>query len=160
MGFEGLNMRKGQMTNDRPQSEMGITKAARLRRELKSSRTIRDIAEGIELAEQQKEMRIAAQVDMNFLIGNKIKKQTMPNSMMNEPMRTNMANQQQIVQPVEQLPVRNTQADAIMNGNTNSANRMQGNRIRRTYVPLTFTERVQDRMRGKRGRGNAMRGYI
>ena len=109
----------------------------------------------------------------------------MPNSMMNEPMRTNMANQQQIVQPVEQLPVRNTQADAIMNGNTNSANRMQGNRIRRTYVPLTFTERVQDRMRGKRarmgeagimgptftervqgrmrgkrGRGNAMRGYI
>ena len=74
MGFEGLNMRKGQMTNDRPQSEMGITKAARLRRELKSSRTIRDIAEGTELAEQQKEMRIAAQVDMNFLIGNKIKK--------------------------------------------------------------------------------------
>ena len=75
----------------------------------------------------------------------------MPNSMINEPIRTNMANQQQIVQPVEQLPVRNTQAAAIMNGSTNSANRMQGNRIGRTYVP-TITESVQDRMRKKRKR--------
>ena len=74
MEFEGLDMERGQMVNDRPQSEMGIVKAARLRRELKSSRNIRDIAAGIELAEQQKEMRIAAQADMSFLLGNKIKK--------------------------------------------------------------------------------------
>lgn len=75
MGYiDGLRMKDGRLINDRPQSEMGISKAARLRRELKSSRNIRDIAAGIELAEQQKEMRIAAQADMNFLLGNKIKK--------------------------------------------------------------------------------------
>ena len=33
MGFEGLDMERGQMVNDRPQSEMGIVTAARLRRE-------------------------------------------------------------------------------------------------------------------------------
>lgn len=74
MGFDGLTMKNGQMVNNRPESETGISKAARLRRELKSSRTIRDIAEGIELAEQQKEARVMATVDLQFFTGNKIKK--------------------------------------------------------------------------------------
>jgi len=38
----------------RPDGESGIAMAARLRNELKSSKQVRDIASGIELAEQRK----------------------------------------------------------------------------------------------------------
>jgi len=55
--MDGLRVKDGRLINDRPEPVSGISKAAALRRELKSSRSIRDIAGGIELAEQQKEMR-------------------------------------------------------------------------------------------------------
>tara|TARA_R100001594_G_scaffold11802_8_gene26486 strand:+ start:547 stop:753 length:207 start_codon:yes stop_codon:yes gene_type:complete len=55
--MDGLRVKDGRLINDRPEPVSGISKAAALRREFKSSRNIRDIAAGIELAEQQKEMR-------------------------------------------------------------------------------------------------------
>ena len=57
--MDGLNIKNGRLVNDRPEGEMGIQTAAKLRRAMKSSHTVRDIAAGIELAEQQKEMREA-----------------------------------------------------------------------------------------------------
>ena len=55
--MDGLTIKNGRLQNDRPEGEMGIQTAAKLRRAMKSSHTVRDIASGIELAEQQKEMR-------------------------------------------------------------------------------------------------------
>jgi len=55
--MDGLHIKNGRLVNDRPDSEMGITRAAKMRRAMKSSSLIRDIAAGIELAEQQKQMK-------------------------------------------------------------------------------------------------------
>lgn len=63
---DGLDINHGRLINNRRDPEMGLSKAARLRREFKSSRTIKDIAEGIELAEQRKEMRSMGQIDIDF----------------------------------------------------------------------------------------------
>ena len=57
--MDGLRIKNGRLVNDRECSEMGIVQAAKARRAMKSSHTVRDIASGIELAEQQKEMREA-----------------------------------------------------------------------------------------------------
>jgi|TARA_R100000084_G_scaffold108432_2_gene71040 hypothetical protein len=57
--MDGLRIKNGRLINDRPDSEMGLVTAAKARRAMKSSHAVRDIAAGIELAEQQKEMREA-----------------------------------------------------------------------------------------------------
>ena len=63
---DGLDIKDGRLINNRRDPELGLSKAARLRREFKSSRAIKDIAEGIELAEQRKEMRVNATIDIDF----------------------------------------------------------------------------------------------
>ena len=63
---DGLDINHGRLINNRNEPEMGLSKAARLRREFKSSRAIKDIAEGIELAEQRKEMRSMGHIDIDF----------------------------------------------------------------------------------------------
>ena len=45
------------LMNNAPPLEMGISKAARLRREVHRSKKIAKIADGIEMAEARKEMR-------------------------------------------------------------------------------------------------------
>tara|TARA_R100001510_G_C7604010_1_gene169730 strand:- start:557 stop:763 length:207 start_codon:yes stop_codon:yes gene_type:complete len=52
--MDGLKMKGGREINERPDGETGIAMAARLRSEFKSSKTVRNIADGIELAEQKK----------------------------------------------------------------------------------------------------------
>mgnify|MGYP003131502756 CR=1 FL=1 len=52
--MDGLEIKDGRLLNMRPDGESGIAMAARLRNELKSSKQVRDIASGIELAEQRK----------------------------------------------------------------------------------------------------------
>ena len=63
---DGLDIEDGRLINNRRDPELGLSQAARLRREFKSSRAIKDIAEGIELAEQRKEMRSMGQIDIDF----------------------------------------------------------------------------------------------
>jgi hypothetical protein len=55
--MDGLTIKNGRLQNNRPDGVSGISEACRLRRAMKTSHTVRDIASGIELAEQQKEMR-------------------------------------------------------------------------------------------------------
>lgn len=50
-------IKNGRLINNAPPLEMGISKAARLRREVHRSRKIAKIADGIEMAEARKEMR-------------------------------------------------------------------------------------------------------
>jgi len=50
-------IKNGRLINNAPQLEMGISKAARLRREVHRSKKIAKIADGIEMAEARKEMR-------------------------------------------------------------------------------------------------------
>jgi len=50
-------IKNGRLINNAPPLEMGISKAARLRREVHRSKKIAKIADGIEMAEARKEMR-------------------------------------------------------------------------------------------------------
>ena len=50
-------VKNGRLINNAPPLEMGISKAARLRREVHRSKKIAKIADGIEMAEARKEMR-------------------------------------------------------------------------------------------------------
>lgn len=54
----GLYVKDGRLINDRPDGESGIAMAARLRAKMKGSKKVRNIADGIELAEQRKEAAI------------------------------------------------------------------------------------------------------
>jgi hypothetical protein len=47
---EGLYVKDGRLINDRPDGMMGIEKAAKLRKMIKSQRTSEQIAEGIQRA--------------------------------------------------------------------------------------------------------------
>lgn len=55
--YDGLEVRNGRLINDRPQSEMGIDMACRLRAQMKGAKLVQQIADGIELSEERKEMR-------------------------------------------------------------------------------------------------------
>lgn len=48
--MDGLDIKDGRLINNRPDSETGIAKAARLRKEIKRAEKVRMIAEGNELA--------------------------------------------------------------------------------------------------------------
>ena len=48
--MDGLNIKRGRLINDRPEPEMGISKMARMRKELKRAEKVRMIAEANELA--------------------------------------------------------------------------------------------------------------
>ena len=50
-------IKNGRLINNAPPLEMGISKAARLRRDVRRSKKIAKIADGIEMAEARKEMR-------------------------------------------------------------------------------------------------------
>lgn len=51
-------MKNGREINNRPDSESGIAKACRIKKEVKRSRKAALIADGIELAESRKDFRI------------------------------------------------------------------------------------------------------
>ena len=51
----GLYVQDGRLINDRPDGESGISMAARLRAEMKGSKKVRNIANGIELAQERAE---------------------------------------------------------------------------------------------------------
>ena len=55
--MDGLTMKNGRQINARRPSETGIAEAARLRADMKGSKIVRDIANGIELSEERKVMR-------------------------------------------------------------------------------------------------------
>ncbi len=48
--MDGLTIKNGRLINDRPDSETGIAKLARQKKELKRAEKVRMIAEGNELA--------------------------------------------------------------------------------------------------------------
>lgn len=48
--MDGLNIKQGRLINDRPEPEMGISKMARMRKELKRAGKVRMIAEANEMA--------------------------------------------------------------------------------------------------------------
>jgi len=48
--MDGLDMFKGREINRRPEPEMGLSKMARMRKEIKRGKKVRMIAEGNELA--------------------------------------------------------------------------------------------------------------
>lgn len=50
-------IKNGRLINNAPPLEMGISKAARLRREVHRSKKIAKIADGIEMAEARQQMR-------------------------------------------------------------------------------------------------------
>lgn len=50
-------VKDGRLINNAPPLEMGISKAARMRREVHNSRKIAKIADGIEMAEARKNIR-------------------------------------------------------------------------------------------------------
>ena len=56
--MDGLTMKNGREINNRPDSESGIAKACRIKKEVKRSRKAALIADGIELAESRKDFRI------------------------------------------------------------------------------------------------------
>ena len=53
---EGLYIKNGRLINERPEPISGIAKAAMLRKAMKSRTETQNIADGIELYEQRKEM--------------------------------------------------------------------------------------------------------
>lgn len=55
--MDGLTMKNGREINTRRPSETGIAEAARLRADMKGSKIVRDIANGIQLSEERKVMR-------------------------------------------------------------------------------------------------------
>ena len=55
--MDGLTMKNGREINLRPDSETGIAKMARMKKELKRAKKVEDIADGIELAEMRKSFR-------------------------------------------------------------------------------------------------------
>tara|TARA_R110002020_G_scaffold267594_2_gene482753 strand:+ start:58 stop:237 length:180 start_codon:yes stop_codon:yes gene_type:complete len=52
--MDGLTMKNGREINNRPDSETGIAKLARIRREMKRAEKVTIIAEGNDLAESRK----------------------------------------------------------------------------------------------------------
>lgn len=50
MDYGDYTIKNGRLINNAPELEMGITKAARMRREMKRAKKVRMIAEGNELA--------------------------------------------------------------------------------------------------------------
>jgi len=48
--MDGLTIKNGRLINDRPDSETGIAKAARIKKQLDRAEKVRMIAEGNELA--------------------------------------------------------------------------------------------------------------
>ncbi|QDP61255.1 MAG: hypothetical protein Unbinned1524contig1000_12 [Prokaryotic dsDNA virus sp.] len=57
MEYDGLEVRNGRLINNRPQSEMGIDMACRLRAKMKGAKLVQQIADGIELSEERKRMQ-------------------------------------------------------------------------------------------------------
>ena len=55
--MDGLTIKDGRLINERRPSETGIATAARLRAEMKGSKVVRNIADGIELSEERKVMK-------------------------------------------------------------------------------------------------------
>ena len=55
--MDGLTIKNGRLINHRVEGETGIAEAARLRADMKGSKTVRNIADGIELSEERKVMR-------------------------------------------------------------------------------------------------------
>jgi len=53
----GYRVQDGRLINDAPDLVSGISKAAMMRKQMKSRTITQDIADGIELAEQRKEIR-------------------------------------------------------------------------------------------------------
>jgi len=53
----GYRVQDGRLINDAPDLISGISKAAMMRKQMKSRTITQDIADGIELAEQRKEIR-------------------------------------------------------------------------------------------------------
>jgi len=50
VSMRGLKVKKGRLINDRPEPEIGLSKLARMRKEIKRAEKVRIIAEGNELA--------------------------------------------------------------------------------------------------------------
>jgi len=54
--MDGLTIKNGRLINNRPNNITGIQEAANIRRTAKRARKMEEIAEGIRLAEQMKEV--------------------------------------------------------------------------------------------------------
>jgi pyruvate-formate lyase len=54
--MDGLTIKNGRLINNRPNNITGIQEAANIRRAAKRARKMEEIAEGIRLAEQMKEV--------------------------------------------------------------------------------------------------------
>ena len=55
--LDGLRVKNGRLINDRYPSESGIAKAARIKRAVENDRKVKQIAEGVEVAENMKNFR-------------------------------------------------------------------------------------------------------
>ena len=55
--MDGLTIKNGRLINERRVGETGIAEAARLRADMKGSKVVRNIADGIELSEERKVVR-------------------------------------------------------------------------------------------------------
>ena len=55
--MDGLIVKNGRLINTRRDGETGIAEAARLRADMKGSKVVRNIADGIELSEDRKLMK-------------------------------------------------------------------------------------------------------
>ena len=55
--YDGLEVRNGRLINERRDPEMGLDMACRLRAQMKGAKLVQQIADGIELSEERKEMR-------------------------------------------------------------------------------------------------------
>jgi hypothetical protein len=55
--INGLYVKDGRLINERPDSESGIAKAGAIKKAMRNSRKVNQIAEGMELAENKKNFR-------------------------------------------------------------------------------------------------------
>ena len=55
--INGLYVKDGRLINERPDSESGIAKAGAIKKAMRNSKKVNQIAEGMELAENKKKFR-------------------------------------------------------------------------------------------------------
>jgi|TARA_B110000967_G_C18648025_1_gene441887 hypothetical protein len=55
--INGLYVKDGRLINERPDSESGIAKAGAIKKAMRNSKKVNQIAEGMELAENKKNFR-------------------------------------------------------------------------------------------------------
>lgn len=55
--MDGLTMKNGRPINNRPEPEMGLSKMARLRKEMKRAEKVQIVADGNAMAKAREEMR-------------------------------------------------------------------------------------------------------